>query len=219
MSIKREYRSGANIDVYGVGSFRIDKSRGRGDETTTKDLKVALRNVKKFMVGRDYTEIANLIKNTVASGINSILSHGRSRIQWGIDNNKLALTYALLSYDARKCGADKVVLPIDPKDFVRNTKDNDAEIERYLEAQALGDMIDNKQGYGLSVYSTGSCALYDFATDSVRRYKSIDELPDNIQTKLAMFKLIPHDEPPAQFGCKFQQEMYYIVSGELQMES
>ena len=219
LSIVGEYRNGASIDVYGVGSFRINKSRGRSDETTTKDLKVALRNVKKLMIGRDYTEIANLIRQTVVDGIKSIVSHSQQRICWGIHDNKLGLTYALLAYEARKTGVSKVILPADVKEFVRHAKDHDKEVAKYLEANALQTMIDNKQGYGLSLYSTGSCALYDFATDSVRRFKSTDELPDAVQSRLGMFKVFEVDDPHAQFGCKFHQDMYFIVSGELKLES
>lgn len=219
LAIKGEYRNGASVDVYGVGSFRINKSRGRSDETTTKDLKVALRNVKKLMVGRDYTEIAHLIKETVTNGIRNIVSHAEQRICWGINSNKLVLTYSLLAYGARHSGADKAILPSDPKEFARSVKEHDKEVAKYLEADALQDMIDKKQGYGLSLYSTGSCALYDFATDSVRRYKSTDELPDAVQSRLGMFKVLEVGDPYAQFGCKFDQEMYFIVSGELKLES
>jgi hypothetical protein len=219
LSIKNEYRNGANVEVYGVGSFRINKSRGRSDETTTKDLKVALRNVKKLMIGRDYTEIAHLIRQTVVDGVRSIVSHAEQRIAWGVNSNKLDLVFSLLSYEARQRGLDQVVLPSDPKEFVRNIKDHDKEIVKYLEANALQTMIDNKQGYGLSLYSTGSCALYDFATDSVRRFKSTDELPDAVQSRLGMFKVFEVDDPHAQFGCKFHQDMYFIVSGELKLES
>lgn len=219
LSIVREYRSGASVDVYGVGSFRINKSRGRSDETTTKDLKVALRNVKKLMVGRDYTEIAKLIKETVTNGVRSIVGHTQQRICWGVSSDKLSLSYALLAYEARNRGMNQVVLPADVKEFVRSNKDHEKEVAKYLEANALQEMIDKKQGYGLSLYSTGSCALYDFATDSVRRYKSTDELPDNVQSRLGMFKVISKDDPHAQFGVKFDNEMYFVVSGDLKLES
>lgn len=219
LGINTEYRNGASVDVYAVGSFRINKSRGRSDETTTKDLKVALRNVKKLMIGRDYTEIADLIKKTVTDGVRSIVSHSQQRICWGMNDNKLSLAYALLAYEAKQRGLDQVVLPANTKEFTRSPKEHDKEVAKYLEANALQTMIDNKQGYGLSLYSTGSCALYDFATDSVRRYKSIDELPDVVQTRLAMFKVLEVDDPQAQFGCKFHQDMYFIVSGELKMSS
>lgn len=219
LAIKTEYRNGASVDVYAVGSFRINKSRGRGDETTTKDLKVALRNVKKLMIGRDYTEIADLIKKTVTDGIKSIVSHSQQRVCWGMNDNRLSLAYALLAYEARQTGVSKVILPADVKEFVRHAKDHDKEVAKYLEANALQTMIDNKQGYGLSLYSTGSCALYDFATDSVKRFKSTDELPDAVQSRLGMFKVFEVDDPHAQFGCKFHQEMYFIVSGELKLES
>ena len=219
LAVKTEYRNGASVDVYAVGSFRINKSRGRGDETTTKDLKVALRNVKKLMIGRDYTEIAHLIRQTVTDGIKSIVSHSQQRVCWGMNDNRLSLAYALLAYEARHSGADKVILPADVKEFVRNVKDHDKEVAKYLEANALQTMIDNKKGYGLSLYSTGSCALYDFATDSVRRLKSTDDLPEAVQSRLGMFKVLEVDDPHAQFGCKFHQEMYFIVSGELKLES
>jgi hypothetical protein len=61
--------------------------------------------------------------------------------------------------------------------------------------------------------------LYDFATDSVRRFKSTDELPEAVQSRLGMFKVLEVDDPYAQFGCKFHQDMYFIVSGELKLES
>jgi hypothetical protein len=219
LSIVGEYRNGASVDVYGVGSFRIDKARGRHDETTTKDLKVALRNVKKFLVGRDYTEIANLIKQTVTNKINVIVQRAESRIRWCISTDNLALSYSLLSYQARKDGVAEVKLPAISKEFMRNMQEMDENIVSYIEANALQEMHENKKGYGLSLYSTGSCALYDFATDSVRRYKSTTDLPDAIQTRLAMFKVIDKDEPHSQFGCKFDGDMYFIVSGELQMQS
>jgi hypothetical protein len=219
LSIVNEYRCGEYMNVYGVGSFRIDKSRGRHDETTTKDLKVAIRNAKKFIVGRDYTEIAHLIKQTITNQTESIANSFRSRMEWNVDTSNLCVQYALLAHKAKEHGMDSVILPADPKVFIKDPRNFNKNIGVYIEAKALQDMIKAKQGYGLSIYSTGSCAMYDFSKDSVRRYKSIDELPDDVQTKLAMFKVIEENEPHSQFGCKFDQEMYYIVSGELQMQS
>jgi hypothetical protein len=99
LSIVRQYRNGANEDVFGVGSFRINKSRGRGDETTTKHLKVALRNVKKLIVGRDYTELADLIKDGVTNSIHSLTYNARNHIKWGVDQEELAIDYALLALE------------------------------------------------------------------------------------------------------------------------
>ena len=219
LSVNRDQRAGQTVDVYGVGSFRIDKSRGRSDETRTKDIKVALRNVKKFLVGRDYTELARLIKETVTANISSIRTSCGSRIQYGVNTQALALHYSLLAYDAKQKGFPDIILSSDTKAYVRDKESHESNIATYLEVKALEDMIDNKQGYGLSLYTNGSCAMYDFSTDSVRRYKSIDELPDVVQTRLAMFKVIEMHEPHSAFGCKFPEEMYFIVSGELQVQS
>ena len=219
LSVGREHRSGQTVDVYGVGSFRIDKSRGRHDETTTKDIKVALRKVKKFLVGRDYTELARLIKETITANIRSIRGTCGSRIQYGVNSQSLALHYSLLAYEARKNGSADITMSSDTKAYVRDKKEHDSNIATYLEVKALEDMIDNKQGYGLSLYTNGSCAMYDFSNDSIRKYKSIDELPDVVQTRLAMFKVIEVGEPHSAFGCMLPEEMYFIVSGELQVQS
>ncbi len=217
LSIVRQYRNGANEDVYGVGSFRINKSRGRGDETTTKHLKVALRNVKKLMKGRDYTELANLIKEGVTNSIHSFVHNAKNHIKWGVDQEELAVDYALLAYHATNQGFDTVVLPANEKKYIRR-KDLDKDIAKYLEVQALHDMITKKQGYGVQTFSNGSYAVYNFSNNSIKRYKTMEELPSDIMTRLPMFKVMQMEEVNAAFGCMVKADMYFIVSGDLEMQ-
>ena len=218
LSIVKQYRNGANEDVYGVGSFRINKSRGRCDETTTKHLKVALRNVKKLMKSRDYTELADLIKGSVANSIGSLIHHAKNHIKWGIDQEELAVDYALLAYHARNNGMDSVVLPANDKKYGRK-KELDKEIAKYIEVQALHDMITKKQGYGVQTFSNGSYAVYNFSNNSIKRYKTTEELPSDIMIRLPMFKVMQLEEVNVAFGCMVKPDMYFIVSGELKMES
>ena len=218
LSIVKQYRNGANEDVYGVGSFRINKSRGRNDETTTKHLKVALRNVKKLMKGRDYTELADLIKGSVANSIGSLIHHAKSHIKWGVEQEELAVDYALLAYHARNNGMDSVVLPADDKKYGRRTELN-KDITEYIEVQALHDMITKKQGYGVQTFSNGSYAVYNFSNNSIKRYKTTEELPSDIMIRLPMFKVMQLEEVNVAFGCMVKPDMYFIVSGELKMES
>lgn len=218
LSIVRQYRNRVNEDVFGVGSFRINKSRGRGDETTTKHLKVALRNVKKLMVGRDYTELADLIKDSVSNSIHSFIHHSRNQVKWGIDQEELSIDYALLAYHARNNGLDSVVMSADEKKYVRR-KELDKDIAKYLEVQALHDMIAKKQGYGVQTYSNGSYAVYNFNNNSIKRYKTTEELPSDITIRLPMFKVMQMEEVNVAFGCMVKADMYFITSGELNMES
>jgi hypothetical protein len=219
ISVVSEMRNGVSTAVYGVGSFRVNKSRGRHDETTSVHLKVALRNVKKLLIGRDYAELAQLIKNTVEERLNRLMGHAEQRLKWSISTELLSIDYVLLAYAARGHGMDSVVLPANPTKYVRDFKEHEELLKRYIEIKALIDMADNKQGYGLSVYSNGSCAIYDFSDGTVKRYKSTSDLSEATQSRLAMFKVIETDEPHAGFGCKFDQDMYYIVGGELQVQS
>ena len=218
LSIVRQYRNGANEDVFGVGSFRINKSRGRGDETTTKHLKVALRNVKKLMVGRDYTELADLIKDGVTNAIHALAHHAKNHVKWGIDQEELSIDYALLAYHARNNGLDSVVMSADEKKYARR-KELDKDIAKYLEVQALYDMITKKQGYGVQTFSNGSYAVYNFSNNSIKRYKTTEELPSDIMIRLPMFKVMQMEEVNVAFGCMVKVDMYFITSGELNMES
>ena len=217
LSIVREYRGGGNLDVYGVGSFRINKSRGKQDETTTKHLKVALRNVKKLMVGRDYTELADLIKDGVTNSIHNFTHHSRNQVKWGIDQEELSIDYALLAYHARNNGLDSVVMSADEKKYARR-KELDKDIAKYLEVQALYDMITKKQGYGVQTFSNGSYAVYNFNNNSIKRYKTTEELPSDIMIRLPMFKVMQMEEVNVAFGCMVKVDMYFITSGELNME-
>jgi hypothetical protein len=217
LSIVKQYRNGANEDVFGVGSFRINKSRGRQDETTTKHLKVALRNVKKLMVGRDYTELADLIKEGVTNSIHSLTYNAKNHIKWGVDQEELAVDYALLAYQARNNNMDSVVLPADEKKYARR-KELHKDIAKYLEVQALNDMIAKKQGYGVQTFSNGSYAVYNFSNNSIKRYKTMEELPSDIMLRLPMFKVMQSEEVNVTFGCMVKADMYFIVSGELKME-
>ena len=218
LSIVREYRGGGNLDVYGVGSFRINKSRGQSDLTTTKHLKVALRNVKKLIVGRDYTELADLIKDGVTNSIHSLTYNAKNHVKWGVDQEELAIDYALLAYHARNQGVDTVVLPADEKKYSRR-KELHKDIAKYIEVQALNDMIAKKQGYGVQTFSNGSYAVYNFSNNSIKRYKTMEELPSDIMLRLPMFKVMQMEEVNVAFGCMVKADMYFIVSGELKMES
>jgi hypothetical protein len=169
------------------------------------------------MVGRDYTELADLIKDGVTNSIHSLTYNARNHIKWGVDQEELAVDYALLAYHARNNNMDSVVLPADEKKYARR-KELHKDIAKYLEVQALNDMIAKKQGYGVQTFSNGSYAIYNFSNNSIKRYKTTEELPSDIMLRLPMFKVMQMEEVNVTFGCMVKADMYFIVSGELKME-
>jgi hypothetical protein len=227
ISIGKEYREGKETVVYGVESFRIQKYRGNANKTVSKHLNVAIRNVKKYIKGRDYSELASLIKNEVSTRVNSLRQMMQSRVCNALNTDQLAVELSMLAYQARKAGKDEVVVnaSLAPKhmrynnDVVEAVKKHDKFCENYKDALVLSVMLNDKKGYGVSMYSNGSLAVYSFASDEVRKYQTVSELDPLMQTRLAMFKMTATLEPYEQFGCKFDGDMFYIVEGDLDLES
>ena len=82
----------------------------------------------------------------------------------------------------------------------------------------MHDMIAKKQGYGVQTFSNGSYAVYNFSNNSIKRYKTTEELPSDIIIRLPMFKVMQMEEVNVAFGCMVKADMYFITSGELNME-
>jgi hypothetical protein len=72
-------------------------------------------------------------------------------------------------------------------------------------------MVKAKLGYGIKVNPFGGLVVYDLATDTITKYGSFSDLPENIQNKYAMFKVLSHNEPITTIGCKFNDEYCYVV--------
>lgn len=53
----------------------------------------------------------------------------------------------------------------------------------------------------------------------MKKYKSFDALPDDIQSKVGMFKVIQEGDAYSHLGCKFGNDMYYIVAGDMNLEN
>jgi hypothetical protein len=102
---------------------------------------------------------------------------------------------------------------------VKRPKEHDQECEWFTVSTFLKEKLDSNMGYGVKVFVNGSLAVLNFSDMSIIKYKTFEVLPEDIQSKLAMFKVIAACEPYAHLGCKFSDEMFYIVAGDMQLES
>lgn len=204
--------------VYGVGSFRISKERGSHDSSTTKNIKVALRMAKKVLINRQDEELIKLITDQVSSNLQHVVATFQNSMRYNMDTQEEAGLYALAAYKARKLGHTTVNLPAQPKS-VRKLAEHDKNCENFIQASELWEALVKGNGCGVSLYTNGSMAVLNFADKTVKKYKSLDALPTDMQSKLAMFKVINAREPYAHLGCKFEGDMYFIVGGELALDS
>jgi hypothetical protein len=129
-----------------------------------------------------------------------------------------SLNLAMLAYEARKRGESTCSIPSMPT-TVKRHKEHDRDCEGLVVSTFLKEQLDSKLGYGVKVFVNGSLAVLNFSDMSITKYKTFEVLPEDIQSKLAMFKVISANEPYAHLGCKFSEEMFYIVAGDMQLES
>ena len=209
ISITTRWRNNSSEECYGVEGFRVSKSRGRQNQTTTSDLKKAVSVVKKVFTPRIDDELTQLIKDNVTNHIKQLHSSITNMLRWDFNVEGEIAMYAMQAYYARKHGEDKCYMPAKPisiKDLVAHDKKCD-EFEHINE---LKNMVDAKLGYGVKANADNSLVVYSYATDTVKKYASFDDLPENVKEKYAVFKVLKQGEPISHIGCMLQEGFAFV---------
>jgi hypothetical protein len=207
--IARRYTCGSSEMVYKVRSFRINKERGDRNGIMAKDIKVALRHAKKVLISRESSELVKQVKERVTNLLDYHTSNLAHRLSWSMDAADTATNVAILAYEARQRGETEVTLPA--VIVTHSAKAHDEACEKYINAKALFDAMAAAKGYGVFCRVDNSLIVYSYATNTVKRYASFDDLPEHIQSKYAMFKVLEKDESVATLGCKFDEGYTYVV--------
>jgi hypothetical protein len=210
IGITDRYRNGSSERCYFVSSHRILKFRGGRNTTTTADLKVAIRAVKQSFSARAEDELKTQIRNQIQENINSQHNQGENTIRWDFDQNSELAFYAMEAYKARSRGDKYAMMPVRPVS-IKNLDAHDKKCEAFEHISALFHMVKAKLGYGIKTNPMGGLVVYDLATDTITKYGSFSDLPENIQHKYAMFKVLSYNEPITTIGCKFNDEYCYVV--------
>jgi len=211
LSMSERYMRGSKELVYGVHSFRINKERGDREATLSKNLKVALRTVKKVLVSRADDELINLLWDKAESHLSSLVNHSRNYVQYSTDTSNETFNLAMLAYQARLKGEATITVPSVLKS-VKDSKNHDKNCENFTTASFLHEQLKSNTGYAVKSYPNGAFVVLRLADRTIKKYASFDLLPDDIQSKLGMFKVIAIDEPYAHLGCKFSEDIIYIVA-------
>lgn len=196
--------------VYGVESFRIQKERGARNTTYSKDIKVALRLVKKNFIPRDNTEIKDLMRNIVSGELNQLHSRATGEVRWNINMADEALFYCLQAYRARKRGEGVTTLPSKIAS-VSNMETHDKACEALEITTNIWQQHSSSLGYRVQVREDNSICVHDLVADTLTRYRNHYDLSIHIQNALSVFKVLEKNEPIEQFGVKLIEGFYYIV--------
>jgi hypothetical protein len=142
----------------------------------------------------------------------------RNQVVYTTDSSAEALNAAMLAYEARKRGESTYTAP-SKLASVGRVKDHDKHCEGFISSSFLHEQRNSGHGYGIVTYPNGSLAMLNFADMGVSKFKSAEMLPLDIQSKLAMFKVITINEPYSHLGCRFDNDMYYIVAGDMNLDN
>ena len=208
ISTATRYRGGSKVEVYGVESFRIYKERGDRNTTYAKDLKVAMRHVKKTFIARLDGEVVELIKSKTAEYMRILLNQTSSAVTWSMDSRQVGYDLAIAMYNAHKRGEPVASVPL--KLASANMEDVFKKCAEVEQATKLHDHYRGNNGYGVMLKKDNSVVVYSLAADKLTKYSGFDELPINIQEKLAMFKVLDRGEAYENFGIQFDDELFFI---------
>jgi len=185
-------------------------SKEGGDRNTTyaKDLKVAMRHVKKTFIARLDGEVVELIKSKTAEYMRILLNQTSSAVTWSMDSRQVGYDLAIAMYDAHKRGEPVASVPL--KLASANMEDVFKKCAEVEQASKLHDHYRGNNGYGVMLKKDNSVVVYSLAADKLTKYSGFDELPINIQEKLAMFKVLDRGEAYENFGIQFDDELFFI---------
>jgi hypothetical protein len=210
ISIQGRWRNGQNEECYAVEGFRVAKSRGSRNLTTTSDLKKAISVVKKVFTPRVDDELTRLIKDKVTSGIKNLHSSCANTLRWEFNVEGEIAMYAMQAYHARKHGEDKCYMPAKPIS-IKDLDKHDKKCDEFEHANELKNMVDAKLGYGVKANADNSLVVYNYATDTVQKYISFEDLPSNIKEKYAVFKVLKVNEPISHIGCMIGEGFSFVA--------
>ena len=210
ISIQSRWRNRASEECYTVEGFRVSKSRGSRNVTTTSDLKKAISVVKKVFTPRVDDELTQLIKDYVTNGIRSLHNASTNHLRWDFNVEGEIAMYAMQAYYARKHGEDKCSMPSKPIS-IKDLEQHDKKCDEFEHVNELKNMVDAKLGYGVKANADNSLVVYSYATDSVQKYASYEDLPENIAEKYAVFKVLKVGEAISHIGCTFTEGFAFVA--------
>jgi hypothetical protein len=199
---------------YALESNTIKKDRGPRNQKVAKDMKKALTVALEHFV---FPESNVLGKNLITNGrerLGSLVEDLSYRTRSGIriDTMQVAVYFLELARGAN---------PLPPPKLQSFDEEAYQRYDMYLVGSDIGKQFLANQAYVVQEMKDGSFACAKSTEEnSYRRYENVLEMPEFMQEKLTMLKLIDKDSPLAHVGVRIEYgeiSLYVITEGSSAM--
>ena len=224
LSSGRVDSEGVQPDAFFIESVHIKKERGRRNTIVTSDPNVAVKSaIKHFAPMKEADICGKAIQNTIDM-LDSMSYKTRNAIQDVVEYNGVDLMEYFIQ---REVLSNEIPLP---KSLVIH-KDKMHRYDMFLAGKQISQAYSsdrlNRKGYAVWALPDNSVRVLHINYKSLRsyaenvangielkRYRSFDELPTEMQPKIAVLKIAERGDPILDIGVKLgtdNNEMMYIL--------
>jgi hypothetical protein len=193
--------------IYTVSNWRIDKARGRRNTTTTKKIDVAVRECKKTFKKRNILELYDKGHDDAILAVNRAARDLTNPIS-GSQLLRNSTSVQLVAY----CMANN--LPFDNKELI--------DTHGKLKSQEYGEAVDKyllameiSRADKMAVIDVGGRFAYrtmlEGESDVQLVTKEYEELPQNMQDKIAVLQLMQDNEMVRNVGFRAKAGVFLII--------
>ena len=193
--------------IYTVSNWRIDKSRGRRNTTTTKKIDVAVRECKKTFKKRNILELYDKGHDDAITAVNRAARDLTNPIS-GSQLLRNSTSVQLVAY----CMAND--LPFDHKDLIDThsklkSQEYGEAVDKFLLAMEIGraDKIAMIDVGGRFAYKT----MVEGEPDVQLITKEYEELSQSMQDKIAVLQLMQDNEMVRNVGFRAKAGVFLLV--------
>ena len=205
-----------NNDAFSVISNNIKKERRPFNEIITTNPKVALRDAMKYFVPLTTEQISKQVRKAVDRCLEDTYSSvDPSYIRVGTAGEVL-----MFFVDLHRGGTPKIPPSVE-KDMTQKVLDK---IDNFSIIKDLRYAQTHQSGHAVELIDSGHVRVVDFnKEDSVIEADSIHALPEWMQLKISMLKMLEGTQGIRDVGCRFHHEgmedktkkYMYITDGEM----
>ena len=221
---REDYRGLGRMDVYYIGSERVNKARGRNRmEVTTKDSHKAIKLMHEYFKPKANFSFRDKIISECTNKLSSMTSTAKYRANSLISRHDAEMTLYLLA----KHEGLTPDLPL----AIQKVFASSENIQKFHDLRIANGIEKNyyeSNGAVVATFSDGTIWFADLTKDEsgerpqIVKLQTTYDLPQNYQEKLALLKLCENSQPVEHVGVKYSDEieqdsnamLYYLIGGD-----
>lgn len=224
----RRTKNGETVWATSVQSPYIRKDRAPHHEFISTNPSTALRKaIEVYSLGPNETSVRGSILFKAKSSLDSLVGNAMYKARRPFSHNLSdADTIEVLQYFIDKIETPTADIAIPKFATAINTDDNKQALNNYTILKGLEDAMKKNKGYAVRIERDESIRAFPFdSIDSGKQVihaKTTYELPEWMQSKLAMLKMLDGVQAVSQVGVRLTKKdekeeplLFFIVDGEM----